>query len=194
MPLKAKKISYENSGDNFMKRKVIAVFLIIFSSSVYSQNNRIGNTDLGAVTHSEAFLQVMKMVGDWEGKLHQPDGTIVDTSTSFKLTSNGNTVVETLVEDGVEMITTYSDKDGELVVKHYCALGTEPMFTAASVDSTSLNLVSDPTPGYDASTENFVESMKWTLDSDMPTEYRVDGAINMDGEVITQYSLFQRVN
>jgi hypothetical protein len=177
-----------------MLKMVSTAFMIVVSTSVYSQINQIGNTDLGAVTHSETFLQVMKMVGDWEGKLHQPDGTIVDTSTSFKLTSNGNTVVETLVEDGVEMITTYSDKDGELVVKHYCALGTEPMFTAASVDSTSLNLVSDPTPGYDASTENFVESMKWTLDSEKPSEYRVDSAINMDGEVITQYSLFQRVN
>ena len=177
-----------------MLKIISTAFMITLSTSVYSQNNQIGNTDLGTVNHSEAFLQVMKMVGDWEGKLHQSDGTIVDTSTSFRLTSNGNTVVETLVEDGIEMITTYSDKDGELVVKHYCALGTEPMFTAASVDTTSLNLVSDPTPGYDASTENFVESLRWTLDSERPSEFRVDGAINMDGELITQYSLFQKVN
>ena len=30
----------------------------------------------------------------------------------------------------VKHITKY-DKDGELVVKHYCALGTEPMFAVS---------------------------------------------------------------
>ena len=37
-------------------------------------------------------------------------------------------ITERLIEDGVEMLTTYSDdKDGNLVVKHYCALGTQPV-------------------------------------------------------------------
>ena len=121
------------------------------------------------------------------------DGTVVDTTTSFKLTSNGNTIVETLVEDGVEMLTTYSDKDGELVVKHYCALGTEPMFVVGSLNDKSLNLISDSTPGYDPQQDNYVESMMWTLDTSDPTNYRVDTSINMDGQVNRQYSLFEKV-
>ena len=82
--------------------------LLLSSTSLYSQNNQIGTTDLGAVNHSDAFLQVMKMLGNWEGKLYMVDGTVVDTTTSFNLTSNGNTIVERLVEDGVEMLTTLS--------------------------------------------------------------------------------------
>ena len=27
------------------------------------------------------------------------------------------------------MLTTYSDDDGKLVVRHYCGLGTEPVFS-----------------------------------------------------------------
>ena len=45
--------------------------LLLSSTSLYSQNNQIGTTDLGAVNHSDAFLQVMKMLGNWEGKPHQ---------------------------------------------------------------------------------------------------------------------------
>ena len=150
-------------------------------------------TDLGAVDHSDAFLQVMKMLGNWDGKLYMTDGTVVDTNTSFNLTSNGNTIVETLVEDGVEMLTTYSDKDGELVIKHYCALGTEPMFVVDSLNDKSLNLISDSTPGYDPQQDNYVESMMWTLDASEPMNFRVDASINMDGQVNRQYSLFEKV-
>ena len=167
--------------------------MLLSSTIAYSQNNQIGTTDLGAVDHSDAFLQVMKMLGNWDGKLYMTDGTVVDTNTSFNLTSNGNTIVETLVEDGVEMLTTYSDKDGELVIKHYCALGTEPMFVVDSLNDKSLNLISDSTPGYDPQQDNYVESMMWTLDTSEPTNYRVDTSINMDGQVNRQYSLFEKV-
>ena len=95
-----------------------------------------GDVEMGEVNNSKAFEQIKKMLGKWEGKLYQQSGAVVDTYSEFKLVSNGNTIVEKLVEDGVEMMTTYSDKDGELVIKHYCALGTEPMFT---VDTLSEN-------------------------------------------------------
>ena len=47
---------------------------------------------------------------------------------NLNLTSGGNTITETLIEDGVQMLTTYSDDDGDLVIRHYCGLGTEPVF------------------------------------------------------------------
>jgi len=179
-----------------MKNKIniLGISAILFSSFTLAQNNQIGGTDLGEVNQSSAFEIVTRLIGNWEGKLHQPDGSIVETSTSFRLTSNGNTVVETLVEDGVEMITTYSDKDGELVVKHYCALGTEPMFSVGGMTATSLNLVSDSSPGYMPEHHNFVESLRYTLDEDSPMKFRVDGKIYLDGELTEQFSEFERVN
>ena len=104
-----------------------------------------------------------------------------------------HTIIETLIEDGVEMVTTYSDKDGQLVVKHYCALGTEPMFTVGGMSDISLSLVSDTSPGYMPQHDNYVESMKWTLDSVNPTSFRIDSVINMDGEANAQYSQFEKV-
>jgi hypothetical protein len=172
----------------------LAFASLLLPSIAFAQNNQIGGTDLGEVDRSSAFELVTKLVGNWVGKLHQPDGTVVETSTSFRLTSNGNTVVETLVEDGVEMVTTYSDKDGELVVKHYCALGTEPMFSVGNMTATSLSLVSDSSPGYMPEHHNYVESLRWTLDKDSPMKFRVDGKIYLDGQLTEQYSEFDRVN
>ncbi|GIS25045.1 MAG: hypothetical protein CM15mP126_2880 [Gammaproteobacteria bacterium] len=80
------------------------------------------------------------------GTLTQHSGNVIEASYNFKLLSNGNTIREDLVEDGVEMFTTYSDKDGVLVIKHYCALGTEPMFKVAKLSNNSiaLNLIHHP--------------------------------------------------
>ena len=177
--------------------KYIKYFLtpiLIFSINIESQSNNIGEVDLGNVSHSDAFNHIKKMVGEWKGKLHQPNGTIVDTYSNFKLVSNGNTIIETLIEDGVEMVTTYSDKDGELVVKHYCALGTEPMFAVASLDGNSLKLKSDPTPGYHPAHHNYVESIGWTFDSTDSNKVRVDASLHLDGVLQDQYSLIERVN
>ena len=81
----------------------------------------IGEVTMPAVESSAAFKQVEKKLGKWEGKMTQGlTGAVIDVSYEWKLTSGGNTITETLVEDGVEMLTTYSDDNGELVVKHYC--------------------------------------------------------------------------
>ncbi len=63
---------------------VLLPSMLLTSTSSYSQNNQIGATDLGVVNHSDAFLQVMKMLGNWEGTLYMFDGTEVDITTIFK--------------------------------------------------------------------------------------------------------------
>ena len=99
----------------------------------------IGEMKMPAVESSAAFKQVEKKLGKWEGKMTQGlTGAVIDVSYEWRLTSGGNTITEKLVEDGVEMLTTYSDDNGELVVKHYCALGTQPVFSVSSVSDLSL--------------------------------------------------------
>ena len=112
-------------------------FLIVMMSGV-------GSTPALAEHHS-AFDKMKQMVGAWEGKLTRVTGEAVDTRSEFRLISGGNTMVETLIEDGVEMLTTYTEHDGDLVVKHYCALGTEPEFRVASEseDQVALKLIPD---------------------------------------------------
>ena len=175
-----------------MKHKYIQCFFaLIFTVSISGQNTTIGDVDMGEIKNSEAFNQVKKLLGKWEGKLYQQSGAVVDTYSEFRLVSNGNSIVETLIEDGVEMMTTYSDKDGKLVVKHYCALGTEPMFEVESMDNNSLKLKSDPGPGYHPKHHNFVESIGWTFNDS--NNVRVDATLHLDGELQVQHSLIKRI-
>ena len=69
----------------------------IYPTTSFSQSSQIGVTDLGDVTHSVAFRQVMKMLGNWEGKLYQSDGSPVETSTNApKLNRLANSFLSSL--------------------------------------------------------------------------------------------------
>lgn len=156
----------------------------------------IGEVTMPAVQSSAAFKQVKKKLGKWEGKMTQGlTGAIIDVSYEWRLTSGGNTITETLVEDGVEMLTTYSDNDGELVVKHYCALGTQPVFSVSSVSDTELALALDESANnLHAEHESFVTSMKWTMQGDDGDSMLFTNTIMLNGELTENSALLTKVN
>ena len=72
-------IVYQFFGE-IMKYKYIQSFLtLVLASTLYSQNTTIGDVDMGEARNSEAFNQVKKLLGKWEGKLYQQSGAVVDT-------------------------------------------------------------------------------------------------------------------
>ena len=156
----------------------------------------IGDVTMPAVQSSAAFQQVEKKLGKWEGKMTQGlTGKVIDVSYEWRLTSGGNTITETLVEDGVEMLTTYSDNDGELVVKHYCALGTQPVFSVSSVSDTELALALDESANdLHAEHESFVTSMKWTMQGDDGDSMLFTNTIMLNGELTENSALLTKVN
>ena len=176
----------------FINTLFLSLLISTISTYTNAEETYIGDVSMGAVEHSAAFTQMKRMLGEWKGKLYQQSGAVVDTYSKFRLVSNGNSIVETLIEDGVEMFTTYSDKDGKLVIKHYCALGTEPMFTVASMDKNSIQLKSDPRPGYHPEHHNYVKTMGWTFNDE--NEVRVDATLHLDGELQVQHSKIKRIN
>ncbi len=155
----------------------------------------IGDTEMPEAVHSKAFIQMRSMLGKWQGKLTQSSGNVVDTSSEFRLVSNGNTITEKLIEDGVEMLTTYTDQDGELVVKHYCALGTEPVFKVSNLTSKTLKIELDAAESnYHPGHHSFVNSMQWTPDPTDASMVVVDATIFLDGELQAQQTVLQRAN
>ena len=155
----------------------------------------IGEVTMPAVESSAAFKQVEKKLGKWEGRMTQGlTSAVIDVSYEWKLTSGGNTITETLVEDGVEMLTTYSDNDGELVVKHYCALGTQPVFSVSSVSDSELALALDESANdLHAAHESFVTSMKWTMQDDDSNSMLFTNTIMLNGELTENSALLTRV-
>ena len=155
----------------------------------------IGEVTMPAVESSAAFKQVEKKLGKWEGRMTQGlTGAVIDVSYEWKLTSGGNTITETLVEDGVEMLTTYSDDSGELVVKHYCALGTQPVFSVSNVSESELALALDESANdLHAEHESFVTSMKWTMQDDDSNSMLFTNTIMLNGELTENSALLTRV-
>ena len=154
----------------------------------------VGGVEMPQVESSEAFEQIKKKLGKWEGQLTQSlTGDVIEVSYEWTLTSGGSTIMESVVEDGVSMFTTYSDEEGELVVKHYCALGTEPVFTvneatdrviALSFDESRSPLMRD--------SHDFVNSMRWTLDSSDSNSMVYEYTVNLDGELTTNRAELKR--
>jgi hypothetical protein len=95
----------------FINTLFLALLISSISNNTNAEETYIGDVSMGEVKHSAAFTQMKRMLGEWEGKLYQQSGAVVDTYSKFRLVSNGNSIVETLIEDGVEMFTKYSDKD-----------------------------------------------------------------------------------
>ena len=63
------------------------------------------------------------LVGDWKGT--GPDGKAV--TVSYKLTSHGSTLVETIQpEAGPVMTTMYHQSGKSFMMTHYCALNNQP--------------------------------------------------------------------
>ena len=175
---------------------LIAGVMFAMSAQAADEPVVIGDVTMPAVQSSAAFQQVEKKLGKWEGKMTQGlTGKVIDVSYEWRLTSGGNTITETLVEDGVEMLTTYSDNDGELVVKHYCALGTQPVFSVSNVSDTELALALDESANdLHAEHESFVTSMKWTMQGDDGDSMLFTNTIMLNGELTENSALLTKVD
>lgn len=178
---------------NLTKLVTIVLSTIVSLSLSSAEPIKIGNVEMADDVKSEAFEKVRKKLGKWKGTMVQGiDGNVIDVSYEFALTSGGNTITETLIEDGVKMLTTYSDDNGQLVVKHYCGLGTEPVFM---VDQMSDNVFSIKLDKFKsdlhAEHESFVTNMKWTTNSNDSLTF--ENIVMLDGKPTRNKAELERV-
>lgn len=86
-----------------------------------------------------AFERLKALEGEWvtvEEEGHEPAGAVM----SYRVTSGGSAVLETLFEGtDHEMVTLYYVDGDELVLTHYCVVGNQPhMRLAADSDLDAL--------------------------------------------------------
>ena len=90
------------------------------------------------------------------------------------------------------MLTTYSDDNGELVVRHYCGLGTEPVFQVTSLSSSGMVIKLDKSKvDLHAEHESFVTGMKWTMNSKDSITF--ENTVMLDGSPTTNTADLTRV-
>lgn len=175
-------------------RKISLITALLLSLNIFTDETvSIGSVEMANEKKSKAFEQVRKKLGKWEGKMVQGiDGNIIDVSYVFALTSGGNTITETLIEDGVQMLTTYSDDNGDLVIKHYCGLGTEPIFEVQSLSADTMMIKLDKSKvDLHSEHESFVTGMKWVMNNDDSITFQ--NTVMLDGSPTTNIAEIKRV-
>ena len=180
-----------------MKTKITMISMLLsllFSLSIIADDTvKIGDVEMASDKKSAAFEQVKKKLGKWKGTMVQGlNGAVIDVSYEFALTSGGNTITETLLEDGVQMLTTYSDDDGELVIRHYCGLGTEPVFEVDELSTQTMSIKLDRSKAdLHAEHESFVTNMKWVMNSNNSVTF--ENIVMLDGEPTKNVAQLKRV-
>ena len=180
-----------------MKTKITITSMLLsllFSLSTIADDTvKIGDVEMASDKKSAAFEQVRKKLGKWEGTMVQGlNGAVIDVSYEFAITSGGNTITETLLEDGVQMLTTYSDDDGELVIRHYCGLGTEPVFEVDELSAQTMSIKLDRSKvDLHSEHESFVTNMKWVMNSNNSVTF--ENIVMLDGEPTKNVAQLKRV-
>jgi len=76
---------------------------------------------------SIALQRIKALAGNWTGVMDKPDGSQNKVHVTYRTTSNGSAVVETIFKDTpMEMTSVYFDRNGKLTMTHYCALANRP--------------------------------------------------------------------
>ena len=102
-----------------MKILTIILLTVFAHTTIFGQEGSL-QAELPVIKTSKAFKQMQEIVGKWKGKMKQSDGKIIDVETEYKVITNGSAISQILIEDGLEMLTIFNDKNGTLGATHYC--------------------------------------------------------------------------
>jgi hypothetical protein len=88
------------------------------------------SSETGKSCGLDAFKQ---LAGEWQGKAVHGSGAPEDVRAIYKVTSGGNTVLETIFPGTEHEMISVIHRDGdELVLKHYCMLDNQPEMRASN--------------------------------------------------------------
>ncbi len=105
----------------------ITILTVLFAFTIASQMYAVPGD--GA---ADQFEKIKSLAGEWQGK-RAMDGKTVNAT--YKLVSNGSTVMETLMPaDEPNMVTMYHLNGDKLMMTHYCAVNNQPRMESVSSD------------------------------------------------------------
>jgi len=176
-----------------MKKLTTILITIFLHTTIFAQEGSL-QAELPVIETSKAFKQMQKIVGKWKGKMKQSDGKIIDVETEYKVIANGSAISQILVEDGLEMLTIFNDRNGTLGATHYCVLGNQPTLVLSKSTKTSLSFDFDPICGLQAGKDRFFNKHKISYDPEKPNVMIQTGAvINKDRTTLTSRTELKRV-
>jgi hypothetical protein len=84
-----------------------------------------------------AFEKFKQLAGEWVAKQKGEDGK--EVHLTYKVTSGGSAVVETIMPGGEhEMVSVIHPDGNDVVLTHYCMLGNQPQMRASGLHGNSV--------------------------------------------------------
>src|SRR5712692_3788414 len=94
---------------------VVAVAIVALATGARAEDKQKGK--------APQLDQLKTLAGEWTGKGKHADHEM-DATVSYKVTSGGTAVMETIgAGSDHEMVTLYTQDGDDLVLTHYCMLG-----------------------------------------------------------------------
>lgn len=114
---------------------------------------------------SEAFERMKQLVGSWEGQMDMGKGPMKVT-TSYKVTSNGSALIETVFEGAPhEMVTVYHDDSKHHInFTHYCSLANQPKMNLTTMEGNTLTFDLSGDSDIDAKHETHMHAVAITFE------------------------------
>lgn len=102
-------------------RIALPVVLILVTSAAFSKSGPNPDTAPANIEARQSFKKLKALVGSWDS-----DNPKKPLHITFRLTSNGNSILSEMYDDKDNMITMFHLDDGKLMLTHYCAAGNQP--------------------------------------------------------------------
>ncbi len=116
---------------------------------------------------SNALQRIKALAGDWIGVKNQPDGSQKQVHVTYRTTSNGSAVVETIFKDTpMEMTSVYFDREGQLTMTHYCAVANRPTLKLVGEDDEGLDFEYADGEEMDPSKDMHIHGLRLEIKSD----------------------------
>jgi len=110
-----------------MRIRAAVPFIVVLSVIALAVQ---ANEEKKAATKQAGLDRFKQLAGEWSGKMSH-EGQAIDATVTYKVTSNGTAVVETLGPGSEHEMVTVIHQDGDkLALTHYCALGNQPHMKA----------------------------------------------------------------
>jgi hypothetical protein len=109
-----------------MRSATIVGLSLVISASLGAVAGEDPQKSHESAVNSPALEQFKSLAGKWIGKMGTGSESH-DAVVTYRVTSNGSAVVETIDPDGAhEMVTVIHPDGDDLVLTHYCAIGNQP--------------------------------------------------------------------
>lgn len=151
----------------FIRFTSLTLFLIFTAALYTSADEKAQMPDyMKPYTGSAEFEQIKSLAGTWSGTgvMHGKEEPV---TVVYETSAGGSVVIErSFPGTPAEMITLYSERDGQIVMTHYCMLKNQPELALKSSNGGVLEFDLIGGSNMDASKDMHMHSLKLTIKDD----------------------------